>query len=467
MSTRPLPVLFVDDEVGNVELFKMQFEGAFAVRTATGGDDALAIMAREDIGVLLTDERMPGMSGVDLLARAFKRWPDTLRVIVSAYSDSARLLQAINRGHAHDYVVKPWDKAELAACMDRGLEIASRKRALVAQAAMGEVYARDTGERYDTTQVVGEHGGLEDIIARGRRAAQHDTTLLIIGETGTGKELIARLVHDASPRASRPFVRVNCAALAEGILESELFGHEHGAFTGAHHLRKGRFELAHTGTIFLDEIGEASPKVQATLLRVLQEKEIERVGGSVPIPVDVRVLAATHRDLPQMVRDGKFREDLYYRLNVVPLRVPTLRERRADVRPLVQHFLVKHGLCVGKQATLDEEVYEYLEAYPWPGNVRELENMVQRALALAEGPELTVEDFACDLEDPPAARTSMRPSSTASLRDDLKGEEQRRIMGALDHCQGNQSKAAQLLGMPRRTLVERLRAYGISRSRKK
>jgi DNA-binding NtrC family response regulator len=466
MSTRTLPVLIVDDEPGNIELFKMQFEGAFAVRTAAGGDEALAIMAREAIGVLLTDERMPGMTGVDLLARAVLRWPDTVRVIVSAYSDSPRLLQAINRGHAHEYLVKPWDKAELAACMDRGLAIAERRRALVAQADMAELYARDTSEHYDTAHVVGEHGGLQDVVSLARRAAQADATLLITGETGTGKELIARLVHDASPRASHPFVRVNCAALAEGVLESELFGHEQGAFTGAHRLRRGRFELAHDGTIFLDEIGELSAKMQAMLLRVLQEKEIERVGGASPISVDVRVLAATHRDLRRLVREGQFREDLYYRLAVVPLHVPALRDRIEDVRPLVQYFLGKYGRRIGKIATLDTEVYEYLEAYPWPGNVREVENMVQRALVLAKGPELTVEDFAFDIEDPPVARTSMRPSSSASLRGDLKDEERRRIMDALDHCQGNQSNAAKHLGMPRRTLVERLRAYGVSRKRK-
>jgi transcriptional regulator with GAF, ATPase, and Fis domain len=291
--------------------------------------------------------------------------------------------------------------------------------------------------------------------------------VLITGETGTGKELIARLVHEASPRASRPFVRVNCSALAEGVLESELFGHEQGAFTGAHRLRRGRFELAHSGTIFLDEIGEVSGKVQATLLRVLQEKEIERVGGSAPIRVDVRVLAATHRDLRRLVREGRFREDLYYRLAIVPLHVPALRDRKVDVRPLVQHFLSKHGPRIGKIARLDAEVYEYLEAYTWPGNVREVENMVQRALVLAEGPDLTVEDFTFNIEAPLVERTSMRSSDAASLRDDLKDEERRRIMDALDQCKGNQSNAARLLGMPRRTLVERLREYGVTRRPRK
>jgi DNA-binding NtrC family response regulator len=462
MTRHALPVLFVDDELHNLELFRMQFEGAFAIRTAAGGEQALAAMAREPIGVLLADEQMPGMTGIDLLAHAVSRWPDTVRVIVSAYSDPPRLLRAINRGHAHEYIVKPWDKPELAACMERGLVIAERRRALIARAEMGELYERDAGEQYDTTHVIGEDGGLKDVVTLARRAAQADATLLITGETGTGKELIARLVHDASPRRLRPFVRVNCAALAEGVLESELFGHEQGAFTGAHRLRKGRFELATGGTIFLDEIGEVSAKVQATLLRVLQEKEIERVGGSSPIRVDVRVLAATHRDLRRMVRDGEFREDLYYRLTVVPLHVPALRDRKADVQLLVQHFLGKHGPRIGKIAPVDPEVYEYLEAYTWPGNVRELENMVQRALILAQGPELTVEDFAFSLDDDAAARASSRPAS-GSLRDELKDEERRRILHALEQCHGNQSQAARLLGMPRRTLVERLRAYGVTR----
>jgi len=464
--TRRGAVLFVDDEPGNLELFRIQFDGAFEVRTAGGGDDALEILGREPIDVLLSDERMPGMTGVDLLARAVTRWPDTVRVIVSAYSDSPRLLQAINRGHAHEYIVKPWDKAELAACIERGLAVAERRRALVALASLGELYAQDTGEQYDTAHVIGDRGGLQAVVAIARRAAQADATLLITGETGTGKELIARLVHDASPRAQRPFVRVNCAALAEGVLESELFGHEAGAFTGAHRLRRGRFELAHTGTMFLDEIGELSPKVQAALLRVLQEKEIERVGGSSPIRVDVRVLAATHRDLRRMVRDGQFREDLYYRLAVVPLHVPPLRDRRGDVRPLVEHFLAKHGPRIGKRASLSAEVHDYLDAYAWPGNVREVENLVQRALILAQGPELTVEDFAVSIEDPPRPRPAARAGDGATLRDDLKDEERRRILDALERCQGNQSRAAEQLGMPRRTLVERLRVYGVTRKRK-
>ncbi len=321
---------------------------------------------------------------------------------------------------------------------------------------------RDASEPYNTPHVVGEHGGLREVIALARRAARSDATLMITGETGTGKELIAQLVHESSPRSTQPFVRVNCAALAEGVLESELFGHEQGAFTGAVRLRKGRFELAHRGTIFLDEIGEISAKIQALLLRVLQEKEIERVGGSSPIRIDVRVLAATHRDLHELVRAGRFREDLYYRLNVVPLHVPALRDRRGDIRPLVQHFLAKHSPRSAGAVPVAPEVYALLERHAWPGNVRELENLVQRALVLAQGPELSVADFTSGTRDAigERARDSGRD---VSLRRDLKDEERRRILSALEQCQGNQTKAAKTLGMPRRTFVERLRSYGVIR----
>ena len=473
MTPRGLPVLFVDDEPGNLELFKLGFEREFELRTAASGADALAILASEDIGVILTDERMPRMTGIDLLARAAEDWPHTVRVIVSAYSDSQRLLQAINRGHVHEYIVKPWDKSELARCIERSLKFAARMRSQAEQANMGEVHAREIGEKYDTAHVIGAHGGLKKVVSDARLAARTDAALLITGETGTGKELIARLVHEASPRAGRPFVCVNCAGLADGVLESELFGHEQGAFTGALRQRKGRFELAASGTIFLDEIGDVSPRVQVTLLRVLQEKTIERVGGSSPIRVDVRVLAATHRDLLRLVSEGKFRQDLYYRLAVVLLRVPPLRERRADVRPLVQQFLRTYGPRIGKLATLDDEVYDYLEAYHWPGNVRELENMVQRALAMTEGSELTVEDFAFDVEEPVTATASPRsvdgagPAEGASLQDDLREQERRRIVDGLDACGGNQTRAAKLLGMPRRTLVDKVRTYGIARRPKR
>lgn len=456
-------VLFVDDEVSNIELFRDQFERTFPVRTASSAAEALAIMAREPIGVVLADAQMPGMTGIELLDHVGSLWPDMVRVIVSTDSDPSRRLQAANRGNAHEYIVKPWDQLALASCIERSLAIANHRRTLIARAEMAELYERDASEQYDTTHIIGEDSGLKEAIALARWAAPLDATVLITGETGTGKELIARLVHGASPRRLRPFVRVNCAAFPENVLESELFGHEQGVFAGARFMRKGRFELASGGTIFLDEIGEMSAKIQAQLLRVLQEKQIERVGGSLPIQVDIRVLASTARDLRQLVRTGKFRDDLYYRLSVIPLHVPALRERAGDIRLLVEHFLAKHGRQSGKPLPIDVQVYDYLDAYHWPGNVRELENMVHRALILAQGTELMVEDFAFSLDDAAAARIMLRPHEGGALQDELKDEERRRILRVLEQCHDNQSRAAKLLGISRRTLVERLRSYGVTR----
>ena len=456
-------VLYVDDDAGNIEAFKLAFEEQFTLRTATGGAEALAIMEREDIAVLLADERMPGMSGVELLARAAERHPLSVRVIVSAYSDTDRLLRAINHGHPYYYIVKPWNRAQLVDVIQRSLQLAERLLVQSAQADLGELHVRDLVEKYDTARIIGEHGGLTQVIADARLAARSDTTVLVLGETGTGKELIARLIHDASPRARLPFVSVNCAALAEGVLESELFGHEKGAFTSAFRQQKGRFEVAHRGTIFLDEIGEVPAKVQATLLRVLQEKTIERVGSSTSIRVDVRVIAATHRDLRRLVKDGKFREDLYYRLDVVQLQIPPLRERREDIRPLVAHFLDKHGPKSARTAVAGE-AYPALEAYRWPGNVRELENGVQRALALARAEVLTLDNFRLDLDEVDDPMPSSPPAGR-SLDSELEQQRWVAVLDALERCGGNQTEAAKRIGMSRRTLVALLRRYGFKRKR--
>jgi transcriptional regulator with PAS, ATPase and Fis domain len=283
-----------------------------------------------------------------------------------------------------------------------------------------------------------------------RRAATSQATVLITGETGTGKEVVARAIHQASARAGGPFVRVNCGALAEGVLESELFGHEAGAFTGAQRARRGRFELAQDGTVFLDEIGDVSAKMQVSLLRVLQEREIERVGGTTPIQVNARVLAATHRDLAASVAEGSFREDLYYRLNVIPIVVPPLRERPQDVDPLVRHFIGKHS-PPGAAPALHPEVLPRLREYSWPGNVRELENLVHRALVLGSGGTLTLEDFTLSLPAP-------YPSDVRAEARDLETEQLRHVL--LSHG-GNVARAARALGLPRTTLLGRARRHGL------
>lgn len=446
-------VLYVDDELNNLSLFRLHFEEEVSLLTAQSGAEALTILEREDVGLVLTDERMPGMTGIELLARMVERWPDAVRVIVSAYSDAERLLSAINRGHAHEYVVKPWDPDEMRACIARGLEVAKRRRLLAARAAMADALEHDLRRGFDVLRLVGGSAAMNATLAAARKAAQADSTVLLRGETGTGKELLAQLIHEESPRRDGPFVRVACAALSEGVLESELFGHERGAFTGAHTARRGRFELAHGGTIFLDEVGDISARLQVSLLRVLQEKEIERVGASSPIPVNVRVVAATHQNLEAMVRDGEFRSDLFYRLNVIPIRVPPLRERRDDVVPLLRHMIAKHG---GRRSgsRVAQEAVEALTRYGWPGNVRELENLVQRALVMATSEELTLEDFCLELG-------STLARDAGSVREAARSADAEALRELLLHHGGNCARAARALGIPRTTLLARAKRHGL------
>ncbi len=447
---RGLALLYVDDQPENLELFQLQFGQEFVVHTAPSGAVALERLTREDFALLLTDERMPDLSGIDLLSRVVERWPDVVRVIVSAYGDAQRLLSAINRGHAHEYVLKPWNRDELAACLDRGLTIAARRRALAARAEVSQVLEQDVRERVGGDTIVAD-GGLEPVMSLARRAARSDATVLLTGETGTGKEVIARFIHESSPRAAEPFIRVNCGALAEGLLESELFGHEAGAFTGAQRMRRGRFELAQGGTIFLDEIGDISPRTQVMLLRALQEKEIERVGSATPIPIRARVIAATHRDLARRIAAGAFREDLYYRLNVVPIAVPPLRERRQDVAALTRHFIAKHARR-GSQPRLHPDVVAALAFYDWPGNVRELENLVQRALVLCSEEVITLDDFCFSM---PAC------APATDVRDEVRETEAAALRRLILSNGGNLSRVARALNVPRTTLVSRAKKYGL------
>jgi DNA-binding NtrC family response regulator len=440
----------VDDEPGNVELFVLHFGEDFVVHTAGSGEAGLALLEREDVGLVVTDERMPHMSGIELLERVAACWPDSVRMIISAYGDAHRLLMAINRGHAHEYVLKPWDADDLRRRLDWCLEMVDRRRRLAAQVELAGRLSEDTQRAYGCGRVVGEEGGLREALEAARRAARSDATVLLSGETGTGKELVAREIHRASRRVAGPFIAVNCAALAEGVLESELFGHEQGAFTGASRTHRGRFELARGGTIFLDEIGDMSPRVQMALLRVLQERELQRVGGTKTIGIDVRVVAATHRDLESEVADGRFRPDLFYRLNVVPIQLPALRQRPEDIEPLVRHFVAKHSAPGRPPPVVDAEAIEALRRYAWPGNVRELENLVQRALVLAPGDEITLDDFCLRLQLP----------RTESPRDEARRREEEQLREMLVRHGGNLARTARELGVPRTTLVSRVKKLG-------
>ncbi len=446
-------LLYVDDEAANLKLFALQLGDDFHLHVANSGAEALDVLKNHRIGVVASDERMPGMSGVDLLAKVAAQYPIVSRVIISAYNDAPRLLRAINTGRAHEYILKPWDLDDLRERLGRQLSAHQRRRYLEQCAHRIEVEEEDGRRERPQSWLIGGAPPFTKAVALAKKAAASDVTILLRGETGTGKELFARLIHEHSERSRRPFIRVNCAALAEGVLESELFGHERGAFTGASSLRKGRFELAHTGTLFLDEIGDIAPRFQVDLLRALQERIIERVGSAIPIPVNVRVVAATHRDLEDAIRQGTFRQDLFYRLKVFEITVPPLRDRRQDIEPLIDHFIDKHA--VGPRPRLATSTLDALKQYDWPGNIRELENLVQRALITCDGEELTVDDFTL-LLDPSI------PSSLQEVRRQADDADAKRIRAAIVSAGGNLSLAARRLGLARSTLRHRARKLGLS-----
>ena len=393
------PVLVVDDETDNLDAFRFNFGRSFKLLLASSGEEALALARTEDVAAIVTDQRMPKMTGLDLLKAAREIRPDAVGIIVTAFTDVDVLIEAINLGRIYRYVTKPWDSKELRGVLTHAMErfaLVRENRRLTEQLSsyVGMLSNEEHG-KFNFGAIVGDSPALRDVLARVEQVAQTSSTVLLRGETGTGKEMVARAIHINSARETRPFVRVNCAALAPGVLESELFGHEKGSFTGAMARRLGRFEMADGGTLFLDEVGDLPTDVQVKLLRVLQEREFERVGGSETVKVDVRVVSATHRDLEKQIADGTFREDLYYRLNVFPIVLPPLRERtsrhrgagralRAEVRAPA-----RARPCAG----FDAGAIAALAGYGWPGNVRELENVIERALILARGTELTAADL--------------------------------------------------------------------------
>ena len=469
----PVTVLYVDDEPHNTDLFALHFSAQYHVVTAGNAEEGLAVLDELDVGVVVSDERMPGISGVEFLTRVRDVAPLATRMVISAYKDAPLLLRAIQQGQVHDYMTKPWTVSVLVERVGRAVDQYLRRRELYDAAADRDVLQEDVLGRYDPGRIVGGQTGLRPVMAVVDKVARAATTVLLRGESGTGKELLARAIHDRSPRRHRAMIAVNCAALPANLVESELFGHERGAFTGATGRRVGRFEQAHRGTVFLDEVGDLPPEVQVKLLRVLQEEEVERVGGSAAIPVDVRVIAATHRDLEVLVESGEFREDLFYRLNVVPIWVPALRERRQDIPELVRYFLARYGAKAGTRPTISPAAMEALLDHPWPGNVRELENIVERAVVLADGPELDVRAFSFDLrarglrtprpaapfEAAPAAGLMAEPRR--SLRDQLRDQSRAELEDALRAAGGNVSEAARRLGLPRTTFFSRAQRFGL------
>jgi DNA-binding NtrC family response regulator len=448
-------VLVVDDEPGVQESLRMLLKDTCEVATAGNVDAALQALAAAPPDLVLLDLVMPGRSGLDLLAELAERGVRTPVIVLTATKTVATAVEAMKLGAA-DYVTKPFEVDALRIKVQRLLE----QRALEAEV----VRLRDeVSRRTQLGGLIGRSDRMQEVFRAIERVAQSRASVLLTGESGTGKELVARAIHELGPRAAGPFVALNCAAIPETLIESELFGHERGAFTDARERRIGKFEAASGGTLLLDEIGELAPSVQAKLLRALQERSIERVGGSAPIPVDVRVVAATHRDLEHEVAAGRFRADLYYRIHVVPIALPPLRERREDVRLLAEHFLARAESETGRRLRLSPAALAALERYPWPGNVRELENAIEHAIALAEGERIEVADL------PPALARSERVGALQDevragrlgLEDAVGRFELELIVEALTAAGWNQTRAAESLGVTRRLLKLKMDRYGI------
>ena len=453
-------VLVVDDEAGVRDAVRMVLETDCEVLHAETGERALDVLRNYDVDVVMLDQRMPGESGLDVLPRLLAIEPGIVVVLATAVRDVRMAVEAMRRG-AYDYVTKPFDVEEIRLVVGRGLE----RRALAREVdSLRSVLAEGGAPAtHGFEGMVGRHPAMVRIYQHITQIGDSTVTVLITGESGTGKELIARAVHRQSGRRAAPFVAVNVAAIPETLVESELFGHERGAFMGAVARKLGRFELAHGGTVFLDEIGSLRLDLQAKLLRALQEREIERLGGSRPVPVDVRVLAATNVNLKDAVRERRFRDDLFYRLNVVPIHVPPLRERRDDIPRLVRHFVRK----IARESHRDVRdvspgALDALTRYGWPGNVRELENVIHRAVVLARGPVIQLQDVPLDVAMPETARVP-EDHGVGSLKEACDQFERQYVLRALERVHWNVSRAARLLGVHRNTILAKLASWGIRR----
>jgi two-component system response regulator HydG len=449
-------VLVVDDDrTGRETLVEAVGEMGYRVLSAATGPEALELLRQQDVDIVLTDLKMPGMDGLEVLTRAKAVRPDVFVILITAFATVDTAVDAMKKG-AYDYVMKPIDLRQLRVLLER----ASQSRDLLIE---NELLRDQLGEKYDFSNIVGNSAAMKAIFDQIRQVADTHAGVLIQGESGTGKELVANAIHAHSSRCDRPFVKVSCAALPETLLESELFGHERGAFTGALEQRKGRFELADGGTLFLDEIAEMSPGTQAKLLRVLQNYEFERVGGTETLHVDVRVIAATNADLAERVRQGRFREDLYYRLRVVPIEVPPLRDRPEDIPPLVSHFVREYAERNHKEVRgVSAEAMNILVTYPWPGNVRELQNCVENMVVMSSEPMLGPELLPPEMQETTVASDSSGFPIGLSMRQ----IEEKAIRETLASVGGNRTRAADMLGIPLRTLHRRINEYGIDRIRR-
>jgi DNA-binding NtrC family response regulator len=447
-------ILVIDDDesLRRVLEYNLAQEG-YAVLTAAGGEQGLALLKKEGADLVVTDVRMAGMDGLQVMEHVRKLDPGIQVIILTAFGTIEMAVEAMKAGAFH-YISKPFNRDELRLTIKKALQLKDLERENVA-------LRLELKERMGLDAIIAESSQMAQVLELLIRVAPTETTVLILGESGTGKELIARAIHSSSPRARGPFVAVNCAAIPENLLESELFGHVKGAFTGAIRDRVGKFEAAEGGTIFLDEIGEMRPELQVKILRCLEERSLERVGDNRTIRVDVRVLAATNKDLSKAIQAGEFREDLYYRLNVVPLSIPPLRERRHDIRPLAQHFLKKLG--ASPRLAIAPDAFRALETYDWPGNVRELENALERAMIFHQGDVIGLGDLPETIRAPKVREAAAFPMSLPEAGVSLEEVEKELILRALQKHEWNQSRAARFLGITRHTLLYRMEKHRIVR----
>jgi len=443
-------ILIVEDEDKLRRILELQLiDSGFDAVKAASAEEALPLIDRADL--ILTDFKLPGMSGLEMLQLIKRQNTQVPVIVMTAFGTIENAVEAMKAG-ASDFLLKPFDLEHLTAVINKALEIRSLREE-------NRALREELGRKYQWDNIVGRSPAMQQIFASIMRVAPTRATVLLAGESGVGKDLIARAIHFHSPRKDRPFVKINCTALPENLMESELFGYEKGAFTGATTSKPGKFEQADTGTVMLDEIGDVPANIQVKLLRVLQEREFERLGSNKTLHIDVRVIAATNRDLRVALEEGTFREDLYYRLNVVPLEIPPLRERKEDIPYLAEHFVEKLAPEMGNQVTgITHAAMDKLMQYSWPGNVRELENVIERSLVMASGDKLDANDIRLDMNLRPRQSNG---DLTLPEGMSLDTYEQELIRDALKRANGNKSQAARLLGLTRNALRYRLTQMGI------
>jgi DNA-binding NtrC family response regulator len=443
-------VLIVDDDAASRRLLEVRLRPLECdVATAGNGEQALSALRKDRPDLVLLDLEMPRVGGMEVLRALRKEGIDVPTIVITAHGSIERAVEAMREG-AYDFITKPIDANHFDIVVRKALEREGLKREL-------ELFSEDADRRYHL--IIGKSEKMRDAVETARKAAASKATVLLLGESGTGKEVFARAIHNWSDRKNQPFVAINCVGLSKELLESELFGHEKGAFTGADQQKKGKMELANGGSVFLDEIGDVSQELQTKLLRFLQEREFDRVGGVRPIKVDVRIIAATNRDLEDAVKDGRFREDLYHRLNVIPISLPPLRERAQDIEPLSQYFLGRYSLESKKSfAEISRDALAKLTAYPWPGNVRELANTIERAVVLGNGPVLRIEDLPGRI----SAVEAMMTSDHFSYREAMEATRREVVLKALAQSHGNRAAAAKILGLHEKYFLRLIKTLGIN-----